>query len=153
MKKRSACGGHFFCLLCIILYPVLVHELFKHVQVHRVSHVEEGLVVYRLLPSVNGHLLVYHVEAQVQVLGQALHAVDHAILVEEHIDELKAKDKRALWISDNIEKAKLAKTAAYEGCKRILAAFRDKGIDPRALAELLNRADEAEVLDIETTLN
>ena len=43
-----------------------------------------------------------------------------AILVEEHIDELKAKDKRALWISDNIKKAKLAKTAAYEGCKRTL---------------------------------
>ena len=76
-----------------------------------------------------------------------------AILVEEHIDELKAKDKRALWISDNIEKAKLAKTAAYEGCKRTLATFLDKGIDPRALAELLNRADEAEVLDVETTLN
>ena len=76
-----------------------------------------------------------------------------AILVEKHIDELKAKDKMALWISDNIEKAKLAKTAAYEGCKRTLEAFRDKGVDTRALAELLNRADEAEVLDIETMLN
>lgn len=43
--------------------------------------------------------------------------------------------------------------AAYEGCKRTLAAFRDKGIDTHALAELLNRADEAEVLDIETMLN
>lgn len=76
-----------------------------------------------------------------------------AILVEEHIDELKAKDKRALWISDNIEKAKLAKTAAYEGCKRTLAAFRDKGVDTRALAGLLNRAEAAEVLDVETMLN
>ena len=43
--------------------------------------------------------------------------------------------------------------AAYEGCKRTLAAFRDKGIDTRALAGLLNRADKAEVLDVETTLN
>ena len=43
--------------------------------------------------------------------------------------------------------------AAYEGCKRTLATFRDKGIDPRALAELLNRAEAAEVLDVETTLN
>jgi hypothetical protein len=43
--------------------------------------------------------------------------------------------------------------AAYEGCKRTLAAFRDKGVDTRALAGLLNRADEAEVLDVETMLN
>ncbi len=32
-----------------------------------------------------------------------------AILVEEHIDELKAKDKKALWISRNIDKARMAK--------------------------------------------
>ena len=43
--------------------------------------------------------------------------------------------------------------AAYEGCKRTLAAFRDKGIDTHALAGLLNRAEAAEVLDVETTLN
>ena len=43
--------------------------------------------------------------------------------------------------------------AAYEGCKRTLAAFRDKGIDTRALAGLLNRADKAEVLDVETMLD
>ena len=43
--------------------------------------------------------------------------------------------------------------AAYEGCKRTLAAFRDKGVDTRALAGLLNRAEAAEVLDVETTLN
>lgn len=43
--------------------------------------------------------------------------------------------------------------AAYEGCKRTLAAFRDKGVDTRALAGLLNRAEAAEVLDIETMLN
>ncbi len=43
--------------------------------------------------------------------------------------------------------------AAYEGCKRTLEAFRDKGVDTRALAGLLNRAEAAEVLDVETTLN
>lgn len=43
--------------------------------------------------------------------------------------------------------------AAYEGCKRTLEAFRDKGVDTHALAGLLNRAEAAEVLDVETTLN
>ena len=48
-----------------------------------VAYVEERLVVYDLLPSVDRHVIIDHIEAQVEVLGKAVHAIDDAVLIEE----------------------------------------------------------------------
>ena len=68
-----------------------------------------------------------------------------AILVEEHIDELKAKDKKALWISRNIEKARMANT--YRECLAdcrgsvICRCWKNRTFHPHSAMESLEKLE------------
>ena len=79
-----------------------VQELLDDVHVDTVAYVEEGLIVDNLLPAVDGHVLIYHVEAQVKMFRQALHSVDHALLVEEGAAALASQARGAELDADDL---------------------------------------------------